>query len=253
MAISFDNYYSGTSGLLLPVPNKQFYPVAYKEKSRLCYYASLMNTIEVNSSFYKMPQAKTLAKWAADVPDDFRFTFKLFKEITHHPSLAFDPLMVKRFMQAIDAVGEKKGCLLIQFPPSVRLAQFSQLTRLMEVVRENDVEFEWKIAVEFRHPSLYLDEVYELLEQYQMAMVIHDKTPAASPILAQEIDFVYLRLHGPSGNYRGSYTDDTLYDYSAYVSEWLATGKKVFVYFNNTMGQALENLNTLRQLVRDTY
>ncbi len=253
MEIKFNNYYSGTSGLLLPVPNKLFYPEEFREKSRLCYYASLMDTIEINSSFYKIPQASTMKKWATDVPSEFRFTFKLFKEITHNKDLAFDPKLVTHFFQVINHVEDKKGCLLVQFPPSVRIGHFAQLQFLMSVLRDNDPEMEWKIALEFRHPSLYVEEVYELLEQFNLGMVIHDKSPANSPIKDSELDFVYLRFHGPGGNYRGSYADDVLYEYASYVSEWLNADKKVFVYFNNTMGEAHANLNTLRQIVRDTY
>ncbi len=253
MEIKFDNYYSGTSGLLLPVPNKLYYPEEFKEKSRLCYYASLMDTIEINSSFYKMPMGATVRKWAGDVTPEFRFTFKLFKEITHHKDLAFDPTVVSRFFEIINNVGEKRGCLLVQFPPSIKISHLAQLKFLMTVLRDNDASMNWKIALEFRHPSLYVEEIYELLAFYQMAMVIHDKTPANSPVRETHPNFIYLRFHGPAGNYRGSYSDDVLYEYASYVTEWLREGKKVYVYFNNTMGNAHGNLNLLRQIVRDTY
>ena len=253
MEIRFNNYYSGTSGLLLPVPNKLFYPEEFQEKSRLCYYASLMDTIEINSSFYKIPQAATMRKWAADVPAEFRFTFKLFKEITHNKDLAFDPEVVEKFFRVINQVEEKKGCLLVQFPPSVRIGHFAQMRSLMSVLRDHDPEMKWKIALEFRHSSLYVEEVDELLAQYQLGMVVHDKSPANSPVKDSELDFVYLRFHGPGGNYRGSYPDDVLYEYASYVTEWLNDEKQVYVYFNNTMGEAHADLNMLRQIVRDTY
>src|ERR1700712_55123 len=105
------DYYAGTSGLVLPVPNKTHYPAAFKEKSRLCYYASLFNSIEVNSSFYKIPQAQTIEKWVGMVPDGFRFTFKLWKGITHEKNLIFNPDNISRFMNAISVVGNCKGCL----------------------------------------------------------------------------------------------------------------------------------------------
>lgn len=243
------NYYSGTSGLLLPVPNKFYYPEEFQQKSRLCYYASLTNSIEINSSFYKIPQPSTVRNWAADVPKEFRFTFKLSKEITHHKDLAFDPQLVMRFFQVISQVGDKKGCVLVQFPPSIRIGHFSQLRFLLSVLRGNDRTQEWKIAIEFRHTSLYVEEIFELLEEHQMGMVIHDKAPASSPIRDTALDFVYLRFHGPSGNYRGSYHDDVLSEYSNYVYEWLEQDKIVFVYFNNTMGDAHRNLSTLRDML----
>lgn len=121
----------------------------------------------------------------------------------------------------------------------------------MSVLRENDPDMQWNIALEFRHPSLYVDEIDELLDEYKLGMVIHDKSPASSPLKASNSNFVYLRFHGPGGNYRGSYQNDVLYEYAGYVAEWLAEGKKVFTYFNNTMGTAHANLNTLREFVKN--
>jgi uncharacterized protein YecE (DUF72 family) len=249
MTATSATFYSGTSGLLLPVRNKLFYPDEFKEKSRLCFYGSLMNSIEINSSFYKIPMASTVKKWAEDVPGDFKFTFKLFREVTHNKGLAFDPETVRRFMQVISAVGDKKGCLLVQFPGSVRIGNLKQLVLLMEVLREADVEKAWNIALEFRHVSLYHDDVYRFLEDYGMAMVIQDKPPAATPILDTGLPFVYLRFHGPGGSYKGSYEDDILYEYAGYITDWMADGKTVYTYFNNTTGSAVNNLYTLRNVV----
>ena len=242
-------YYSGTSGLLLPVPNKLFYPEEFKGKSRLCFYGSLMNSIEVNSSFYKVPMASTVAKWATDVPEDFKFTFKLSREITHNKGLAFDPAAVKRFVNVIDMVGGKKGSLLVQFPASVRIAQFRQLELLINVLQDSDPGRGWDIALEFRHTSLYHNEVYRLLNEHGMGMVIQDKPPAITPMLDTALPFVYLRFHGPGGSYRGSYEDDVLSEYSGYIRDWMSEGKTVYTYFNNTMGAAVANLFTLRSLV----
>ncbi|MGM9478099.1 DUF72 domain-containing protein [Pedobacter sp. GSP4] len=242
-------YYSGTSGLILPVPNKLHYPEEFRGKSRLCYYSSLMDSIEINSSFYKIPMSATVKKWAAEVPEGFRFTFKLFKGITHGAQLGYNADELHRFMDVVSAAGEKRGCLLVQFPPSVRIGQFSQLSRLMSDLRENDLEGKWKIALEFRHPSLYVDEVMERLDEYSLGMVVHDKGMGAGPVQRSDTDFRYLRFHGPGGNYRGSYSEDVLCEYAEYIRDWLSEGKKVYVYFNNTMGNAYGNLQTLRRLV----
>lgn len=253
MDVTIENYYYGTSGLLLPVPNKSHYPEEFQDKSRLCYYSSLTNSIEINSSFYKIPLPTTVKKWASDVPEEFRFTFKLFRDITHNKDLAFDSNTLVRFFEVIAGVGEKKGCVLVQFPPSVRIGHYLQLQLLMSFLRDINSVWGWRIAVEFRHPSLYTEDVYELLETYQFGMVIHDKFPANSPVKESHPDFIYLRFYGPGGNYRGSYEDDVLSEYASYITEWLHDGKKVFVYFNNTMGEAHANLNMLRQFVSNTY
>jgi uncharacterized protein YecE (DUF72 family) len=245
------NFYTGTSGLQLPVKNKSLYPEEFQDKSRLTYYGSLMNSIEINSSFYKLPRQATVARWASEVPEGFRFTFKLSKEITHCKELFFEPEMVDRFMEVIDAVEEKRGCVLVQFPPSVRIGQMGQLGLLMEALREADPDYRWNIAFEFRHDSLYHEDLYQMLEDKGMAMVIHDKKSVASPMLESDLPFVYLRFHGPEGSYRGSYEEDVLSEYATYISEWLSGGKTVYTYFNNTMGEALPNLFTLWEFLHD--
>lgn len=247
------NLYLGVSGLVLPVPNKLHYPKEFQDKSRLCYYASLLNTIEINSSFYKTPLPSTVKKWALDVPEDFKFTFKLSKEITHCKSLDFDPNLVAQFFSVISEVGHKKGCLLVQFPPSVRIHHLPKLDFLMQVIRENDSEMQWNIALEFRHHSMYMEEIYDLLRKYQLGMVIHDKRSAHTPIMDNEINFVYLRFHGPNGDYRDSYGDDVLSEYGSYIFDWLEGGKKVFAYFNNTLGKPHTNLKTLQSEVENRF
>ncbi|WP_113652612.1 DUF72 domain-containing protein [Pedobacter namyangjuensis] len=242
-------FYAGTSGLILPVPNKLYYPKAFKEKSRLSYYASLQNSIEINSSFYKLPQAKTVLKWANEVPDDFRFTFKVFKEITHLKQLAYSIDTVNRFMDVVANVGDKTGSLLIQFPPSVTVKYLGQIDQLLAQFKRVDQENLWDFSVEFRHKSLYMTESYEVLKQHGMAMVIQDKAKVASPMITLGDEFVYVRFHGPQGDYKGTYTYDTLSEYAVLISEWLQMEKRVYVYFNNTMGNVYENLQSLKKML----
>ncbi|RYZ96133.1 MAG: DUF72 domain-containing protein [Sphingobacteriaceae bacterium] len=241
--------YSGTSNIELPVRNKQFYPEAFRDKSRLNYYASLLNSVEMNCTFYKVPMPSTIKKWADDVPDDFRFTFKLLREITHQKELEFKPEDVERFMQVIDQAGDKKGSLLVQFPPKIQVNSLHKVEYLLRIIRSCDPQREWDVAVEFRHKSWYKDEVYEMLEKYGMALVSHDLPASATPTIEPWADFVFLRFHGPEGGYRGSYADDLLYEYAGYIRDWLDEGKKVYAYFNNTMGAAVQNVATLNSFM----
>ena len=244
------NYYSGTSGLLLPVRNKEFYPPEFRDKSRLHYYGTLFNSIEVNSSFYKVPMASTVEKWAADVPENFKFTYKLSRDITHNKGLAFDPASVIKFMEVISFAGNKKGSLLVQVPPSIKNVHRRQMDHLLKTIRDADPDETWDIAIEFRDNSWYEETTMELLTELRMGLVVHDKLSTASGMLDTGVDFVYVRFHGPDGNYKGRYEQDFLYEYGSYVNEWLDEGKTVYAYFNNTMGDAIENLVTLRELVQ---
>ncbi|WP_207533067.1 DUF72 domain-containing protein [Desertivirga arenae] len=243
------NIYAGTSGLVLPVKNKMSYPEEYQDKPRLCYYASLLNSIEINSSFYKLPMAKTVAKWADTVPDDFKFTFKLWRDITHNKGLTFNKENVARFMQVISEVGEKKGCLLVQFPPSLTNAAFRQLETLLGSIQEQETATGWKIALELRNASWYNDELSELLESSGSSLVIHDKIESSNLLTDNPAEFIYLRFHGPGGNYRGSYSDEFLSEFSYYIRDWQEEGKTIYTYFNNTMGDAIGNLATLNNYI----
>lgn len=244
------NYYAGTSGLVLPVPNKSYYPAAFKDKSRLCYYASLFNSIEVNSSFYKIPQEKTVTKWTKEVPDDFRFTFKLWRGITHEKGLDFNPADITRFMEAINAAGTHKGCLLVQFPPSAKANLMPRLAQLTGLIQNADPDSSWKIAIEFRHSSWYADRLLHFAETNNLSIVLQDIPASATPLDYATDDTVYLRFHGPGGKYRGSYPDDVLAEYGTYIREWQEEGKTVYAYFNNTMGDAIKNLATLSMFVQ---
>lgn len=245
-------FYSGTSGLVLPFPKYKF-PEDFQKSSRLTYYASLFKSIEINRSFYVLPNGKTLTKWSNEVPEYFKFTFKLWKQITHARAWQFQELDVKNFINAIDNVGGKKGCLLIQFPASVKSQNMRQLEHLLHTVQANNTNNSWKIVIEFRDSSWYIEDTYNLVEAYGAAIVHHDKSRAASPHhvrLSSRI--VYVRFHGPQGDYRGSYSEAFLSEYATYICEWLAEGKSVFVYFNNTMGNAFDNLKKLNDYVAIT-
>lgn len=242
-------FYSGTSGLVLPVPNKEHYPAEFKEKSRLEYYASLFNSIEINSSFYKIPMPSTVAKWAESVPENFRFTFKLWREITHSKELAFKEGDVFRFIETINHVENKKACLLVQFPPSLKINMFARMQKLLVTIREADPDRNWKTALEFRDASWYQEDVYELAHDFNASIVIHDKPRSATPPIETPENFKYLRFHGPNGDYKGHYEDDLLSDYAEIIDEWNNQGKDVYCYFNNTAGDAVQNLVSLDTLV----
>lgn len=243
-------YFAGTSGLMLPVPNKSMYPPEFQSRSRLCFYASFFNSIEINSSFYKVPMASTVRKWADDTPEGFRFTFKLWREITHAKGLDFRREDVSRFMEVIDQAGDKKGCLLIQFPPKLDQQSLPKLDELLATVRESDPACSWKVFVELRNESWYNEGLHDLLYSYDSDIVRHDKKGAPG-FMEPETDAVYLRFHGPGGNYRGSYSEDFLYEYAQYAIDWIIEGREVYIYFNNTMGDAIGNLNSISNYIRE--
>lgn len=242
------NFFSGLSGIVLPVPKYQF-PPGHQQSSRLTYYATFFNSLEVNSSFYKIPMKTTVARWASSVPENFRFTFKLFKEITHTRNLDFDSSLVKNFVETISAIGIKKACILVQFPPGLKKENIHEVENLLGQLMIADADNEWKVAVEFRDKSWYTNDVYYMLQTYNCSLVVHDIPKSATPSSVVLSDIVYVRFHGPTGNYGGSYTDDFLLSYATSIKQWLREGKTVYVYFNNTKGDAYANLLRLNSFV----
>ena len=244
-----EKIYSGTSGLVLTETNKRLFPPAFQDKSRLTYYASLFNSIEINSSFKKVPQARTVEKWAADVPDDFRFTFKCWNRITHNKELQFKSEDIDYFLDVISHVGKQKGCLLVQFPGRLTIAYREKLETLVSTIRLKDPNNEWKVALEFRNSSWYHDDIFNLLHANGMSVVLHDLPPSQPVMKDVAAPFVYIRFHGTEKGYRGSYSDEVLSKYAERINAWKEQGKEVYVYFNNTLGNAAQNLITLNRLM----
>ena len=242
------NVYIGTSNIVVPVSRKDF-PPPYHMKSRLHYYSSIFNSIEVNSSFYKTPQLKTYERWAADVPDDFQFTLKLSKEITHVKELKGDLGRINTFIKNAGALAHKKGCLLVQFPGKITVDYFEQVEDILYQLENEDASAEWKKAVEFRNPSWYIGETREMIDSFNATMVLHDIPKARLTEYTGNSSFVYLRFHGPKGDYRGSYEDSVLRSKAGEIRQWLKQGKDVYAYFNNTAGSAYENAFFLKSML----
>ena len=240
------SFYSGTSNIVSPLKQSQ-HPIEFAGATRLAYYASLFTSVEINATFYKLPKAATIEKWAACVPPDFRFTFKVPKGVTHAKDLQFSSGELEVFAETIDRVGDKRGCLLVQLPPKVSRDYEEELAGILECLTDNARG--WKIAVEFRHPSWYNRSVYRMLEGYGTGMVKHDMPKAPTPKIEIAESFVYLRFHGLDGTYRGSYEHAFLDGHANRIAGWMKEGKEVYAYFNNTMGDALGNLQTLNRMV----
>ena len=190
-----------------------------------------------------------MVNWAESVPDNFRFTFKVSKTITHAKDLQFSAKDVDDFIKVVENIGEKKGCLLAQFPPSLKIEKLDRLQNLLETLGEVTHNSDWKLAVEFRDPSWYELEVNELLAEFDAAMVVQDMPKSATPLSYVRGDFVYLRFHGPEPRYRGDYSNEFLKPYAEYIKKWIKEKKTVYAYFNNTVGAAVENLQTLNKYV----
>lgn len=237
--------YCGTSNIVLPVRNKTAFPESFRDRSHLEYYASLFNSVEINSTFYKLPLPATTAKWASLVPVDFRFTVKISKTITHQKELVFNPADVSKFFETVKGFGHKKGCLLIQLPAGAKADLVERFEDLLDhITQHNDG---WQLAVEFRDKSWYYDRMYRLLEAAGCCLVEHDM-PKSKPSTFPQSPVKYFRLHGERGDYRGSYTPEFIERLSEKIKDAEKDGHTVYTYFNNTIGDAVHNALALKKL-----
>jgi uncharacterized protein YecE (DUF72 family) len=233
----------GTSGIVLPGNKSTFLP-EFRDQTRLHYYAHLFNSLEINSSFYKIPKPATFSKWANEVTEGFTCTVKLWRGITHVKNLLFSTDDIARFMTSAGALRNKRGCLLIQFPASTRAHCYTQFEQLLIELEKYNTDRGWILAVEFRHNSWYQPHIYGLLDRYKATLVLHDmphSSPSPELSIMLESPYRYFRFHGPSGQYTGCYSHQFIDKYVQSVKALKAQGKEIFVYFNNTIGSALQN------------
>lgn len=233
----------GTSGWSYPHWVGRFYPDDTKPAGKLAHFSRRLPTVEVNSTYYRLPEARTFESWRRQSPPGFVFTIKAPGLITHEKRLVGVEEDVAVFLERARLLGEKLGCILWQFPPGFH-ADLPKLEALLRLLPEGG-----RHAVELRHRSWYERDVRALLEAHGVAWVVHDYNRKGSPMWTTA-PFCYLRLHGPTGRYRGSYDVATLLQWAEQVREWLRAGRDVLVYFNNDeRGHGIRNAAYLRDAV----
>jgi uncharacterized protein YecE (DUF72 family) len=240
----------GCSGWNYASWKRRFYPDGLPPSRWLAHYASVFNTVEVNGTFYRLPEATTFAAWRDETPAGFLMAVKASRFLTHMKRLRDPEEPLERLLSRAAALGPRLGPLLYQLPPTFhrdlgRLDAFlATLPRTLAGTRHRLLH-----VLEFRHPSWYVRETYQLLERHAVSLCLHDK--AGSGVVEEVTGpCVYVRFHGTSGHYHGSYGDAALRRWaSRLVDEWRA-GRHAFAYFNNDPeAVATRNARRLHELV----
>jgi uncharacterized protein YecE (DUF72 family) len=246
----------GISGWTYPPWRGKFYPRKLPQKDELRFASRALNSIEVNGTFYSLQRPSSYRTWYEQTPDDFVFTLKGGRYITHMLRLRnFEVALATYFASGVLLLKEKLGPILWQFPPNFQYehdrfeAFFKRLpqdtTELAKLARGHKPSLKadrvWlkadkrravRHAVEIRHESFRDERFYKLLRQHNIALVIADTARKFPRIKEVTADFIYARLHGEEEIYVSGYTPESLDDWTKRLKR-LRKGRDVFVYFDN--------------------
>jgi uncharacterized protein YecE (DUF72 family) len=214
------NFWIGTSGYNYKEWRGPFYPPDLAESEMLKFYAQRFSTVEINYTFYRMPNVRTLQGWAKETPEGFAFTLKAPRRITHDLRLrdAGEPLTY--FCETAKALKKKLGAFLFQLPPFLK----KDVARLEDFLHQLPPGF--RPAFEFRNESWFADEVYECLRRFDAALCIAEHEERSAPF-ESTADFGYFRLRRPD------YSDADLAAWAQRLEDAASQWKDVFVYFKH--------------------
>jgi uncharacterized protein YecE (DUF72 family) len=235
----------GTSGWSYDHWTGVLYPPGLNPARRLDAYLGAFDTVELNASFYRWPRPAIFASWRRRLPPGFAMVVKAPRGLTHARRLYEPEVWIERITAGWRALGPPARMLLVQLHPKHERDD-ARLDYFLGAMPP-----EIPLAVEFRHPTWHVEEVFRILERHGAAYCV--MSGARLPcILRATAPTVYVRFHGPDHEhlYAGSYSDDDLRWWADRIREWEASGHEVLAYFNNDgEGNAVRNAWTLRSFL----
>jgi uncharacterized protein YecE (DUF72 family) len=231
----------GCSGWQYADWREAFYPRGCPQRRWLEHYATVFDTVEVNTTFYRLTKAETVARWVQQTPRGFTFAVKGSRYLTHMKRLKDPGAGIDRYFELILRLGRKLSVVLWQLPPQMDKADPDRLAQFLEKLPRKNLRH----AVEFRSASWYVEPVCAVLDAYGAAFCEHDLVPLQPPRLTG--GFRYLRFHGATGKYRGRYGKRAL---RPFARSLLAHPGDAYVYFNNDhFGHAIRDAIDLGELI----
>lgn len=216
----------GTSGWYYEHWKNFFYPKELSSKDYFKFYSNKFDSVEINSTFYRLPSKKTLLKWKKESPKDFIFSIKASRYITHIKKLKDQKKSLSTFFNLIKILKPKLGPILFQLPNKWKI----NLNRLESFFKLLDKKYRY--AIEFRDKSWITKETFYLLKKYKIAFCIYDLERFQTPLEVTS-DFVYIRLHGPKFAYSGSYSNKELQKWAKIIKKFKKQKLDIYCYFNN--------------------
>lgn len=220
-----------------------FYPRDLPQDRWFEHYAERFDTVELNNSFYRLPEADAFAAWARRAPSGFLMAVKASRYLTHVRRLREPAEPLDRLWRRARRLGDRLGPMLYQLPPRWHrnVERFDDFALAVPSDRPQ--------AVEFRDPDWYHAETYAALERGGLALCLHDMPGSTSP--RQLIGpFVYVRFHGSGAKYGGRYPGQALAAWADRLLGWAEGGRACYAYFNNDVGgHAFRDAARLREMV----
>ncbi|KQT35465.1 histidine kinase [Chryseobacterium sp. Leaf405] len=238
-----ENLYIGCSGFYNNDWKGSLYPEDAKSKDFLSLYSHQFNCVEINSTFYRKPTAKTLLKWFDETPEDFRFFIKIPKTISHEKRLKDCKNEISDFCNHIKTnLGKKLSGFLYQFPPS-----FKNNKENIDLILKN-IDFNFSNVIEFRHESWWQNEIFDILKENNV-IFSGVSFPGNLPedIIMNHSEILYYRLHGKPILYKSEYSEEFLNNLAEKIKN---NQHKSFIFFNNTWGiAAIKNSLYLKNIL----
>jgi uncharacterized protein YecE (DUF72 family) len=226
----------GTSGYQYDHWRGRLYPRKLPRREWLAHYASHFDSVEINNTFYGLPEAETFTAWRAQTPRGFCFALKFSRYGSHTRRLRDPAATIGRFFERARELGSALGPILLQLPPRWH----ADPERLDAFLSASPRRLRW--AVEFRDPSWLIEPVFAVLRRHRAALCIHDLLDDHPRQVTAR--FVYLRFHGPASGAR--YPSQRLVAEARRIRSWVARRLDVYAYFNNDVGgHAVEDARDL--------
>jgi uncharacterized protein YecE (DUF72 family) len=223
-----------------------FYPAEVPRARWFEHYAAAFDTVEVNNTFYRLPEETTFASWAARAPAGFTYAVKASRFLTHMKKLKDPAEPLDRLFNRMVPLGSHLGPVLYQLPPGWKPDR-GRLENFLQALPRGH-----RHVIEFRDPSWYADDVMEMLERKQVSLCLHDMRGSATG-RERVGPFVYVRFHGATGQISGGYSGEHLEDWAAWFQTARAAGTDVYAYFNNDVGgHAPRNALTLKRVLEES-
>lgn len=211
--------YVGTSGYSYKEWKGSFYPEKIPAKEMLRFYAGRLSTVEINATFYRMPQASMLENWMEQVPTSFRFSLKAPQRITHFKRLKETEEETKYFFETAAVLADELGVVLFQLPPNMK----KDLPRLETFLAQ--LPPATRAAFEFRHPTWFDDDVLNVLRSQNRALVVSDTDDMPASHIDKTADWGYLRLR------RVNYSEEHLVDWLGRIRD--QNWNETFLFFKH--------------------